>query len=1371
MPLHFRSHPVLSLSPVASPAAARLDRPWRWLLPVCLVALLAACGGGLNEQRASGAPNKRVLATGANPASVMINELVAGAWQGAVDEDGDAEDWVELHNPGDSAMDLTGFGLSHRTNSPFRWVFPAGTSIAPGGYLRVWLSKKDRSTAGQPLHTNFNLDSGADGVFLSASNATATGVLVDSAKPPLLKADHSWCRMPNGALLAAFQVCVQPTPGAANAGTSYASMLATPTFSLPGGFYATPQTVTISGPAGATVRFTTDGSEPDANSTAYSAPITVSTATVLRVAAFAPGAAPSLVANSTYVVDAALASRYQPLKAMFVTIAPADLARFEADDKTLLMRAGFEYVTPGNKLEFNMDGQGASGGNTGSATSPQRTMNVKGEDAFGVKDFPAVFWPSDKSGITKHRKFRLRNGSNDWGAAHLRDQLSQRISGWGPNLYAASATVAMFINGKYYAMMDLRERAEENLPANNLGLEKDYVDYISDPLLLLEEIKNGGAAARASYKSMHDFVVGSDMSVAANYARAKQLMNPESLAYDWALHMLLGNTDWPMRNVHVWRSPEMDNRWTWSPHDFDLAMDSYLQPEQNMDYAFTSAGSEVINSLLKNPDFRRLYLNTVADQMNVMSAFYMENVLDLMAADMRPYVPDFYARNNLGTPARWEAAIDALRFWMGQREPVYDQHTRAYFNLGQRQPITVAVNDTAMGSVQVNGIATGRFMSAANPRWSGLYYPGVPVTVTAQPKPGYTFVGWQGDSNATTPQITRSLQTPASSFPADNFSVRWRGTVEAPVSGSTQLQFTVDDGVRLWFDGVLLIDSWTTKSSVVDRSATVSLVAGRRHDLRIEYFDGVGNAVAKLAWRLPGSTRFVSVPRERLYPAGATATAPGTGTGLSAEYFANASLIGAPAFQQVEAVNVNWGSRAPVPLAAPVVLTAVFAPAGPAQAPAVPAIAAQTGLTGSFASVPVLATDPVGAPLTFSARTLPAGLAINARSGMVYGFFTRPGSYASTITVSNGAASTTIPVTWTVRDRPGSGTEGSSPGWGVTPPPNQAPTVALTTPSANASFPAGRAITVAASAADADGSVSRVEFFDGGSLIGSASAAPFSISWLGAASGSHTLTARATDNAGASTTSATVTITVAPAVNQPPVVAITAPPGNAGYTTGQTITVVASASDPDGSIAKVEFFERGALLGTVTSAPYTVSRANVGAGNYTVTAVATDNQGARTTSAPVTLTVGNGSGGGSGTGLRGSYYANATLSGTPVLNRTEAVNFDWGTGSPGTGVGADLFSVRWRGTIEAPTTGTYVLQTQSDDGVRVWVNGNLVINNWTTHSLTTDTSPTLYASAGQRYTIVIEYMEQGGAAAMRLLWRTPGSTSAVPVPVGRLFPQ
>jgi len=140
-----------------------------------------------------------------------------------------------------------------------------------------------------------------------------------------------------------------------------------------------------------------------------------------------------------------------------------------------------------------------------------------------------------------------------------------------------------------------------------------------------------------------------------------------------------------------------------------------------------------------------------------------------------------------------------------------------------------------------------------------------------------------------------------------------------------------------------------------------------------------------------------------------------------------------------------------------------------------------------------------------------------------------------------------------------------------------------------------------------------------------------------------------------------------------------------------------------------------------------------------------------------------------GTGLSGKYFNSMTLTGNPVLQRTEPVNFGWGTNSPGPGVNADSFSVRWTGKVEPPVTGQYTFQTTSNDGVRLWLNGTLVVDNWSNHATTTNDSAAITLTKNVRYTITMEFYDNTGAAVARLKWKKPGATTFAAVPVTRLY--
>ena len=249
---------------------------------------------------------------------------------------------------------------------------------------------------------------------------------------------------------------------------------------------------------------------------------------------------------------------------------------------------------------------------------------------------------------------------------------------------------------------------------------------------------------------------------------------------------------------------------------------------------------------------------------------------------------------------------------------------------------------------------------------------------------------------------------------------------------------------------------------------------------------------------------------------------------------------------------------------------------------------------------------------------------------------------------------------------------------------NHAPTVNLTSPANNATFTPPATVNIQASASDNDGTVAKVEFFNGGTKLGESTAAPYSYSWANVAAGTYTLTAKATDNKGAATTSAAVTIVVgtnngngcngiaawsATAVytngmqvvynskvyqakwwtqneqpdintgdgkvwqyvsdcsgsgnNGAPSISISSPANNASFAAPASISIQATATDSDGSVAKVEFFNGGSKLGESTSSPYSYTWANVAAGTYSITAKATDNSGA-SASAAVTVVVTSG---------------------------------------------------------------------------------------------------------------------------------------------------
>ena len=190
---------------------------------------------------------------------------------------------------------------------------------------------------------------------------------------------------------------------------------------------------------------------------------------------------------------------------------------------------------------------------------------------------------------------------------------------------------------------------------------------------------------------------------------------------------------------------------------------------------------------------------------------------------------------------------------------------------------------------------------------------------------------------------------------------------------------------------------------------------------------------------------------------------------------------------------------------------------------------------------------------------------------------------------------------------------------GSTSRPNSPPTVDLSSPAAGGAFVVNNPVAVQAIAADSDGTVSNVEFFANGISIGVTNSSPYGVSWTPTAAGDYLLTAQATDDAGAVTTSGGRMITVRG--NTAPTVALTSPATGASFIAPATVTVTADAADSDGTIASVEFFVNGSSIGGSTAAPYAATWNPSTPGDYTLTAIALDNNGAATTSASRTVSI------------------------------------------------------------------------------------------------------------------------------------------------------
>jgi hypothetical protein len=264
--------------------------------------------------------------------------------------------------------------------------------------------------------------------------------------------------------------------------------------------------------------------------------------------------------------------------------------------------------------------------------------------------------------------------------------------------------------------------------------------------------------------------------------------------------------------------------------------------------------------------------------------------------------------------------------------------------------------------------------------------------------------------------------------------------------------------------------------------------------------------------------------------------------------------------------------------------------------------------------------------------------------------------------------------------------------------PNQAPIIALTSPANGAGFAAPGQVLIAASASDPDGSIRLVEFLANGNVIGTTNLSPYAMTWSNVGPGSYTLSARATDDRTSVTTSAPVSVVVA-APNIPPSVAIATPVPGTQYVAPATVNLAATASDADGTVARVDFYANATLVGTMQTPPYAFAWTNVAAGTYSLVAKATDNAGLVASSSPVSVSVSQNaapivsltvSGAGAARYAPASITLNAAASDPDgTISRVE---FYQGTTLIGT-AGAAPYAMTWSNV----PTGSYVVTAKAVD--------------------------------------------------------------------------
>ena len=675
-------------------------------------------------------------------AEVSINEVVAVNSTGLVDEFGERPDWIEFYNGGAAGIDLTGYWLSDDPANPARWTFP-NASIAPGGYLIVFASIRN-----QGLHTNFKVSSLGETLVFSDPSGTELDRVATGVLPP----DYSRGRVPDGG--EEWRIFDAPTPGATN-GEAPPNSMDAPSASLASGFYSDAITIALESPLpDLTVYYTLDGTEPNASSAPYSAPISISTTTTLRARTQINATQPGTIGTWVFLFE-------EPgeLPTAALTTDPANLwdeatgiyvLGPNAEPEPPYYGANFwqdwerpchlTFIEPTGDVACAQDaGFKIHGGYT--RHYDQRSLRLMAREEYGTAALSHTFFP-DRD-LQSFERLVLRNAGNDWCRAHLRDGLTHRIAAHTDADLVGYRPIRTYLNGEYWGIYNLRERVDRFYLAAHHGVDPDQVDLLVDEM----RIREGDAE---HYQNLISYIEAHDLAEDEHFALLQTLMDVENFADYIILNVFTGNTDWPGNNLLYWRPRTDTGRWRWILHDTDWGLDLKESSDHNtLAYALDPNGGDLnppwstflLRNLMANEGFRTDFINRWADRLNTtLHPDRTIALVDPIAALLATEMPAHTARWGKSL-AVWTSSIEGIRVFLNARPDHLRRHIQELYNLGGSVPLTLDIAPPGSGTI---ALTTACIDSA----WTGQYFTDVPIPLTAQPAEDYRFTGWSDESLA-----------------------------------------------------------------------------------------------------------------------------------------------------------------------------------------------------------------------------------------------------------------------------------------------------------------------------------------------------------------------------------------------------------------------------------------------------------------------------------------------------------------------------------------------------------------------------------------------------------------------------------------------
>lgn len=549
--------------------------------------------------------------------ALIINEVMQSAISGDLDKLMEYPDsWVELYNPTDKEVDLNGYYIGKdndcskcyniQTGGGWGWGWGWGggndVKVPAKGYFVIYCDKENK-VENSEVHTDFRLSNAKEGaVYLFDSNRK----LVDSLHVPSMPApDVAYGRATDGSDKLGYML--KPSRGKKNSGGLADMVLPEPVFSSDSRVVraaansGTEIKVAISKPAGtpddAVIRYTLDGTEPTSSSKEYSGELSFSNTTTLKAALFLSGCVTPPASTRVFIFHGRdlllpVISMVTPDKNLndrqIGIIANNGSEAYKSENRKNWRRPvvmdyfpkGEEYAEFNQLCEIRVSGAYAR-------MNAQKSFTVYADSRFGSKDyFNAQFWPYTNPDMYQSPSISLRNSGNDFNYSHIRDGVCQMLFGFNTDVdWQGFQPASVYINGKYYGILNIRERGNED----NVWMHYDYLEDITmleNPFWGVESGLKKGSAQQ--YYDLQSFINGNNKKLQEYEKRIDVLEYTNVMMAS----IYMSNTDFPGNNLVLWRPVASDGKWRWFLKDLDRSFGFWWKHGDEQNKEMQASGKE-----------------------------------------------------------------------------------------------------------------------------------------------------------------------------------------------------------------------------------------------------------------------------------------------------------------------------------------------------------------------------------------------------------------------------------------------------------------------------------------------------------------------------------------------------------------------------------------------------------------------------------------------------------------------------------------------------------------------------------------------------------------------------------------------------------